>query len=83
MQAEPRGLEQRTERLERRVDRIEEIVPGLATIEALRATERRLRTEITEAEQRMCTHFDVVSEGLRHEIRLVAEAVAALAERER
>ena len=60
MQTEPRKLEQRTEHLERRVDRIEETLPSLATTEALRATEQRLRTEITDAEQRMRTHFDVV-----------------------
>ncbi len=83
MQAEPRELEQRTEDLERRVDRIEEILPNLATKEDLRATEQRLRTEITEVEQRVRTHFDVVSEDLRHHVQLVAEAVATLAERGR
>jgi hypothetical protein len=83
MQAEPRELEQRTEDVERRVDRIEEILPNLATKEDLRATEQRLRTEITEVEQRVRTHFDVVSEDLRHHVQLVAEAVATLAERGR
>ena len=94
MQAEPRELEQRTEDLESRVDRIEEILPNLATKEDLRATEQRLRTEITDTEQRLRTeitdveqrvrtHFDVVSEDLRHHIQLVAEAVATLAERGR
>ena len=31
----------------------------------------------------MRTHFDVVTEALRHDIQIVAEVVAALAERER
>ena len=97
--------EQRTENLEQRVDRIEQVLPGLATLEALRDTEQhlraeikdteqrlraeikdteqRLRTEITDAEQRTRTHFDVVAESLRDDVRLVAEAVATLAERER
>ena len=33
--------------------------------------------------QRTRTHFDVVAESLRDDVRLVAEAVATLAERER
>ena len=64
--------EQRTENLEQRVDRIEQVLPGLATIEALRSTEKRLRAEIKDAEQRLRTHFDVVAESLRDDIRLVA-----------
>ena len=63
-------LEQRTESLERRVDRIEQVLPTLATKADLRASEERMRT-----------HFNVVTESLRHDIRLVAEAVAALSER--
>ena len=31
----------------------------------------------------MRTHFDVVSEALRHEVQIVAEAVATIAERGR
>lgn len=65
-------IEQRTEDLERRVDRVGEILPTLATKDDLKATEVRMRT-----------HFDVVAEDLRHDIRLVAEAVATLSERER
>lgn len=83
MQTHP--LEQRTQNLERRVDRIEEVPPTLATKEDLKATERRMRTHVTEAiegwEQRICAHFDVVAESLRDEIRLLADAVAALSER--
>ena len=97
--------EERTENLEQGVDRVEQVLPTLATREALRATEerlrteikdteqrlrteikdteQRLRTEITDAEQRTRTHFDVVAESLRDDVRLVAEAVATLAGRER
>ena len=31
----------------------------------------------------MRTHFDVVTESLRHDVQLVAEAVATLVERQR
>ena len=47
------------------------------------ATKAELRAAIAESEQRMRTHFDVVAEGLRDDIRLVAEAVATILERER
>ena len=47
------------------------------------ATKAELRAAIAESEQRMRTHFDVVAESLRDDIRLVAEAVAAILERER
>ncbi len=79
----PQRMEQRTENLERRVDRIEHILPTLATKEDLKATEERMRTHVTNVEGRMRTHFDVVTEGLHHDIQLVAEAVATLSERER
>ena len=69
-------MEQRVENVERRVDRIEQILPDLATRD-------ELQEAITASEQRLRTHFDVVAESLRHDIRLVAEAVAALSERER
>ena len=80
-------MEQRLENVERRVDRIEEILPTLATREDLKAaiaplaTKAELRAVIAESEQRMRTHFDVVAESLRDDIRLVAEAVVALSER--
>ncbi len=45
------------------------------------STEQRLRSEVTDAEKRMRTHFDVMTESLRDDIRLVAEAVATLTER--
>ena len=47
------------------------------------ATKAELRAAISESEQRMRTHFDVVAERLRDDIRLVAEAVAAALARER
>ncbi len=47
------------------------------------ATKAELRAAIAESEQRMRTHFDVVAESLRDDVRLVAEAVATLLERER
>ena len=80
-------MEQRLEDVERRVERIEEILPTLATREDLKAaiaplaTKAELRAAIAESEQRMRTHFDVVAESLRDDIRLVAEAVATLSER--
>ena len=80
-------MEQRLENVERRVDRIEQMLPTLATRENLKAaiaplaTKAELREAIAESEQRMRTHFDMVAEGLRDDIRLVAEAVATLSER--
>lgn len=78
-------MEQRLENVERRVDRIEQILPTLATREDLKAAIAPLATkaELREFEQRLRTHFDVVTAGLRGDIRLVAEAVAALSERVR
>ena len=84
-------LEQRMEELELRVDGIERILPTLATRDelhaAIAASEQRMRahvsSEIAASEQRTRTHFDVVAESLRHDIRLVAEAVAELSERVR
>ena len=85
-------LEQ-TEDLERRVSRIEHVLPTMATKKDLKTTEeslrseingteQRLHTETTEAEKRMRTYFDIVTESLRDNIRLVAEAVATLADRQ-
>ena len=61
----------------------------LATKEELRAaiaplaTKEELRHAVSESEQRLRVHFDVVAESLRHQIQLLAEAVAVLSERER
>lgn len=78
-------MEQRPENVERRVDRIEQNLANLATREDLKRAIAPLATkaDLREFEQRLRTHFDVVTEGLRDEIRLVAEAVAALSERVR
>ncbi len=91
-------MEQRVESVERRVDRIEQILPTLATREDLKreiaplATKAELRAaiaplatkaELRAVEQRLRTHFDVVTESLRDDIRLLAETVAALSERVR
>ena len=69
-------LEQLMEEVEHRVDGIEQILPTLATRDELHAA-------IAASEHRIRTHFDVIAESLRHDIRLVAEAVAALSERVR
>ena len=65
-------------------------IAPLATKAELRAaigeSEQRMRAHVADAvsasEQRMRTHFDVVAESLRDDIKLVAEAVAALSERQ-
>ncbi len=67
-------LEQRMDDLERRVDWVEQMLPDLATRDELLAA-------ITASEHRIRTHFDVVAESLRHDVRLLAEAVAALSAR--
>ena len=80
--------------VEERVDQIERILPTLSTKRDLKATEKRLRTEIADAEERLRkeaadteerlrTHFDVVAEGLRDLVRIVAEGVSTLLKRNR
>ena len=56
-------------------------IEPLATRAELRATREEFRAAITEAEQRTRTHFDVVAESLRDDIRLIAEGFAALSQR--
>ena len=60
-------------------------IAPLATKAELRAAIAPLATkaELREVEERLRRHFNVITESLRDDIRLVAEAVAALAERER
>ena len=62
-------------------------VAGEEPQRAIGESEQRMRAHVADAvsasEQRMRTHFDVVAESLRDDIRLVAEAVAALSERQR
>ena len=75
--------------VDRRVERIEQILPTLATKDDLSAaiaplaTKAELRAAIDAAEQRMRTHFDVVTESLRDDIQLLATAVAGLSQRVR
>ena len=78
-------MDQRPENVERRVDRIEQILSNLATREDLKRVIAPLatKTDLWEFEQRLHTHFDVVTGSLRDDIRLVAEAVVALSERVR
>ena len=88
-------MEQRFDNLEGRVDRIEQILPTLATKGDLQAAVeplatkvelRDLRTEVlarvTESEERIRTHFDVVTESLRDDIKLIATAFESLARRD-
>ena len=61
---------------------------GLRTeFEGLRTEFEGLRTEllgtIADSEQRMRTHFDVVTESLRDDIKLIAAAFDSLARRDR
>ena len=60
-------------------------IAPLATKAELRAAIAPLATkaELREVEQRLRTHFDVITESLRDDIRLVAEAVVALSEKAR
>ena len=96
MEQRPENVERRVDRIEQilpnlatREDLKREIAP-LATKAELRAAIaplatkaelRAARAELREVEQRLRTHFDVVTESLRDDIRLVAEAVVALSER--
>ena len=54
---------------------------GIANAIEPLATRAELRAAIAESEERMRTHFDVVAESLRDDIRLIAEGLAALSER--
>ena len=78
-------MARRVEYVERRVDRVEQIPPTLATREDLEAAIAPLatRAELREVEERLRRHFDVVTESMRDDIRLLAEVVATLAERVR
>ena len=91
------NVERRIDRIEQILptlatrDDLRAAIAPLATKAELRAaigeSEQRMRAHVADAisasEQRMRTHFDVVAESLRDDIRLVAEAVAALSERPR
>ena len=56
-------------------------VEPLATKAELLEVEADLRTAITQSEQRMRTHFDVVAESLRDDIQLIATALVSLSQR--
>ena len=80
-------MDQHVEDLDRRVGRVEQILPALATksdlaaaVEPL-ATRAELQAAIAESEERTRTHFDVVAESLRDDLRLIAEGLAALSQR--
>ena len=87
------NVERRVDRIEQMLptlatrENLKAAIAPLATKAELRAaiaplaTKAELREAIAESEQRMRTHFDMVAEGLRDDIRLVAEAVATLSER--
>ena len=82
-------MEERLRNLDRRVDRIEHILPTLPTKDDLQAaieplaTKSELQAALVESEQRMRTHFDVVTESLRDDIQLIATGVASLSQRGR
>ena len=58
-------------------------VEPLATKTELRELRSEVLTTIAESERRMRTHFDVVTESLRDDIKLIAAAFESLAERDR
>lgn len=58
-------------------------VEPLATKTELRELGSEVLTTIAESERRMRTHFDVVTESLRDDIKLIAAAFESLAERDR
>ena len=56
-------------------------IEPLATKAELRELRVELLATIAESEQRMRTHFDVVTESLRDDIKLIAAAFESLAQR--
>lgn len=86
-----RALEHRVQNLERRVATIEQILPTLATKTDLADATTALKADLdaavaplaTKADaqravEQMRLHFDVVAEGLRADIRMIAEGVVSL-----
>ena len=61
---------------------IDAAIEPLATKVELRDLKTELLVTIAESEQRMRTHFDVVTESLRDDIRLIATAFESLARRD-
>jgi hypothetical protein len=72
----PEQMEELLINIDRRVGRIEQILPTLPTKADLQAA-------ISELEQRMRTHFDVVAESRRDDIQLIATGLASFSHRER
>ncbi|MCY4638439.1 MAG: hypothetical protein OXG04_28730 [Acidobacteria bacterium] len=58
-------------------------VEPLATKLELRELRTEVLARIADSEQRMRTHFDVVTESLRDDIKLIAAAFESLADRDR
>ena len=61
---------------------IDAAIEPLATKAELQDLKTELLATIADSEQRMRTHFDVVTESLRDDIRLIATAFESLARRE-
>ena len=62
---------------------ISSAVEPLATKAELQEVTFELRAAITESEQRMRTHFDVVTESLRDDIQIMATGLATFSQRTR
>ena len=58
-------------------------IEPLATKAELRDLRTDVLARISDSEQRMRTHFDVVTESLRDDIKLIASAFDSLAQRDR
>lgn len=81
------------ENFDRRLANVEQILPALATMEELRkavallATKEELyaaiaplatKEELRDVEERLRRHMDIVGEGLRSDIQLLAEHLASV-----
>ena len=73
-----RALEQRVENLEHRVVTVEQILPTLATKADLAELKTSLKAEVRAESEQTRRHFDVVAEGMRADVRLIAEGLDAL-----
>ena len=80
-------MEPRLRKLDQRVERIEQLLPTLATTNDLQAaieplaTKAELQAALAWAERRMRTHFDVATESLHADFRLIAEGLAVLSQK--
>ena len=83
-------IDEHLENIDRRLTTMEQILPTLATHEALHPLDRRLarveqilpalatREEVQAEGERSRRHMDVVAESLRSDIQLIAEHVASI-----